>query len=470
MPIAQPPRDPETSLSFEKMGVSRADNDFLRLPHLRTLEVGDHGDHYEVLAEGLVDPTACPACGNGLHGHGSQDQEYLDTPAHGKQVLIRIRRRRFRCKGCGKTLFEPLPAIDGKRLATARLIAYVEQRCLQKSFLELSREVGVDDKTVRHIFDDYIARMTKEVVFEVPEVLGIDELKIIGQYRAVITNIEQLALYDLLPSRKKADLLRYFKRMPERERVRVLTMDLWSVYRQVAHAAFPGRLIVADRWHVVRIANDSVEKVRKQVRKTLDTRTRLKLKDDRFILLTRYDNLTDEQRELLAYWQDQFPELVAAYHLKERFHDLYFGDGRTHAERLGRQWCDEIPESLAWAFREAKGALLSWWDEIFNYYEYPISNAYTESVNRLAKDMNRMGRGYSFEVIRARLVYDEKARRKTRNSIRGRARAGDLDTTTAIQFVRLAETKPSETQGNYVEYGPHIPTLCDLLEAGHFEQ
>lgn len=451
------------------MGVSPADNDFLRLPHLRTLEVEDHGDHYEVLAEGGVDPTACPACGNGLHGHGSQDQEYLDAPAHGKQVLIRIRRRRFRCKGCGKTLFEPLPAIDGKRLATARLITYVEKRCLQKSFLELSREVGVDDKTVRHIFDDYIARMTKEVVFEVPEVLGIDELKIIGQYRAVITNIEQLALYDLLPSRKKTDLLRYFKRMPEKERVRVLTMDLWSVYRQVAHAAFPGRLVVADRWHVVRMANDSVEKVRKQIRKTLDTRTRLRLKDDRFILLTRYDNLTEKQRDLLAQWQDQFPDLVAAYHLKERFHDLYRGDGRSHAEKLGRQWCDEIPESLAWAFRETRGALLSWWDEIFNYYEHPISNAYTESVNRLAKDMNRMGRGYSFEVIRARLVYDDKARRQTRKSIRGRGRAGDSETRAAVEFVRLPEPVPADAKREYVEYGPHIPTLCDLLESGHFE-
>lgn len=430
--------------------------------------------YYVIEAEGQGVPTRCPQCAStSLHRHGSKPQQFMDTPVHGKPALIRIERQRFRCQQCGKTLLASLPDIDPKRLATTRLVRVIEQQCLQKTFAQLSREVGVDDKTIRHIFDDYIARMTEEVEFEVPEVLGIDELKIIGQYRAVLTNIERLSMFDLLPSRRKSDLLSYFKKMPSKDKVRVLTMDLWNVYRQVAHAAFPGRLIVADRWHVVRMANDSVEKVRKQIRKTLDTRTRLKLKDDRFILLARYDNLSSEQRGLLAQWQDQFPDLVAAYHLKERFHDLYFGDGRAHAEKLGREWCDGIPDRLAWAFRETRGALLSWWQEIFNYYEYPISNAYTESVNRLAKDMNRMGRGYSFEVIRARLVFDDKARRQTRKSIRGRGRAADAGSDAkapAVEFFtpQTAGLMPKQKRRDYVEYGPHIPTLCDLLEKGHF--
>lgn len=36
--------------------------DFLRLPHLRTLDVADCGEHYKVHAEGAAVPTACPAC------------------------------------------------------------------------------------------------------------------------------------------------------------------------------------------------------------------------------------------------------------------------------------------------------------------------------------------------------------------------------------------------------------------------
>jgi hypothetical protein len=47
---------------------------------------------------------------------------------------------------------------------------------------------------------------------------------------------------------------------------------------------------------------------------------------------------------------------------------------------------------------------------MLTYFEtdIPITNAFTESINRLAKDKNRDGRGYSFEVMRARMLYTTK--------------------------------------------------------------
>ena len=39
--------------------------DFLHLPHLRTLQVQDCGDHYELEAEGGIAPSACPPAGEG---------------------------------------------------------------------------------------------------------------------------------------------------------------------------------------------------------------------------------------------------------------------------------------------------------------------------------------------------------------------------------------------------------------------
>lgn len=44
--------------------------------------------------------------------------------------------------------------------------------------------------------------------------------------------------------------------------------------------------------------------------------------------------------------------------------------------------------------------------------DIPVTNAFTESINRLAKDRNREGRGYSFEVMRARMLYTTKHKRR----------------------------------------------------------
>lgn len=52
------------------------------------------------------------------------------------------------------------------------------------------------------------------------------------------------------------------------------------------------------------------------------------------------------------------------------------------------------------------------YDDIFAYWDAPvkITNAYTEGLNDLIKVSNRMGRGYSFEIIRAKMLYAKTAR------------------------------------------------------------
>ncbi|MEY2838407.1 MAG: hypothetical protein RJB60_706, partial [Pseudomonadota bacterium] len=219
---------------------------------------------------------------------------------------------------------------------------------------------------------------------------------------------------------------------------------------------------------------DSIEKVRKAVRKGLETKERLKLKDDRFVLLSRKHNLGDRGLEKLSSWSSQYPILAAAYEAKERFHDIYSYKTKDDAMRSAEEWEASIPDEVAWAFREVKGALRSWWDEIFNYYDRPISNAYTESNNNLAKGMNRMGRGYSFDVIRARLLFDDEARRDTRTVVRKKTRKAvqrpsvqdfgmDMGRITFPQAVYKDVFEES-----VIEYGPYIPTLVKKLEAGDF--
>jgi hypothetical protein len=113
-------------------------------------------------------------------------------------------------------------------------------------------------------------------------------------------------------------------------------------------------------------------------------------------------------------------------------------------------------------FSELLTAMRNWRPEILAWYDFPISNAYTESVNRLAKDMNRMGRGYSFDVIRARLLLDNTARKPTTRIVRSHSKSSELS------YVTSATTNQA-TDERVIEYGPHIPTLCDLLESGHFD-
>lgn len=282
----------------------------------------------------------------------------------------------------------------------------------RETFAALARRVALGEKIIRNAFEDHVAELETTIRFCTPRVLGIDELEIVGDYRAALTNIEQHCLFDLQPSRAKAELLTCFRSMPDKTTVEWVTMDMYHVYRQVVHQTLPHARIVVDRFHIQRMANEVLEKMRERLRKTLPDRQRLKLKDERYLLLKRQHELTMEGFDRMKAWFVLLPKLGEAHALKEGFMATWEIKDRATAEQAWQRWQGNLPSELSDDFKVLITAMTNWHDEIFNYFENPMTNAYTESANSLTRVMNRMGRGYSFDVIRARMLYDPAARKK----------------------------------------------------------
>jgi transposase len=111
---------------------------------------------------------------------------------------------------------------------------------------------------------------------------------------------------------------------------------------------------------------------------------------------------------------DGFPQLPAAYEHKERFYGIWDATTRLQAEAALDEWIATIPKGQKEVWSDLVRAVGNWREETMTYFEtdMPVTNAYTESINRLAKDKNREGRGYSFEVMRARMLYTTKHKKK----------------------------------------------------------
>ena len=450
--------------------------DILNLAGLKAIRVHEEGEEYIIEAESVGVMAACPECPPGqgrLYGHGNQSQSFRDTPMHGKTVRVVVARRRYQCQGCRKTMFEPLAAMDGKRLATRRLIDYLHQHVFRETFAALARRVALDEKTVRNVFEDHVAELETTIRFHTPRVMGIDELKIVGDYRAVLTNIEQRCLFDLRPSRAKAELLTYFRALPDKTNIEWVTMDMYHVYRQIVRETLPKARIVVDRFHIQRMANEVLEKMRKRFRKTLPDRQRLKLKDERHLLLTRQHELTTEGFDRMKAWFQLFPQLGEAHALKEGFMAIWDSRDRATAEQAWQRWKGNLPSELSDDFKAPITAMTNWHYEIFNYFENPMTNAYTESANSLARVMNRMGRGYSFDVIRARMLYDPVARKKG-SVVQQKAvpveEVPPMRRITTRFMTADSTTKPRVRHvPEVIEYGAHVPTLERLADEGHFD-
>nr|WP_243239339.1 transposase family protein [Sulfobacillus harzensis] len=98
---------------------------------------------------------ACLHCGHPrLQRFGRREQLVKDLPMHGKRVGIYVDTRRFRCQACRKTFYEVLPDVDGRRLMTNRLVAWIGRQALHRTFASIAEDVGIVEGTVRLIFKD----------------------------------------------------------------------------------------------------------------------------------------------------------------------------------------------------------------------------------------------------------------------------------------------------------------------------
>lgn len=83
-------------------------------------------------------------------------------------------------------------------------------------------------------------------------------------------------------------------------------------------------MISADKFHAVRMANDALNTIRKQVQSTLPAQQRKYFKRSRYLMLTREKNLNKaEDRTALQIMLNYSDDLSAAYAMKEAYFDLF---------------------------------------------------------------------------------------------------------------------------------------------------
>jgi len=336
----------------------------LNLPLYSVVRV-HHTDHdYHIYAETIHPLVVCPACKvSGSVGYGRNEVLVKDLPIHAKRVGIYINVHRFRCRLCGKTFMEKLPEVNEKRWMTNRLIEYIGKQSLNRTFTSIADDVGVSEGTVRGIFRDYINELEKTVRFEIPQWMRIDEVHVVKRPRCVISNIQHNTIVNILPDRNKKTVAKYLYHLAGKENVNYVAMDMWNPCRDAVRDVLPHATIIVDKFHVVRMANEAMEKVRKSLRTSLQPNQRRTLMHDRFILLKRNRDLDLQQGLLLSTWLGNHKELEIAYRLKEAFYDIWDASkDRDDAIRLpilgdGGGSIRGIPSDSCSAYKLGEGSL-----------------------------------------------------------------------------------------------------------------
>ena len=377
----------------------------LNLPYkLLKQEETDHDIFFHL--ETLEKPFMCLLCNDeNIRKKDKLKNFYFDISNRGKRVGLTIHAQRYFCKSCKKSFREVLPQIHIKHNMTERLVKYIEEKSLQRPFTHLAEEIGCTEGTIRKIFKSHIAGLAAQNKFETPRVMGIDEIHLAKRARAVITNINECTIIEMFKDRNKTIIIKYLQGLENSQIVLNVAIDMWKPYKDAVNGVLPHSIVVIDKFHVLKMANSALEKYCKELRASLTTKQRIDLKNDRFLLLKRKSTLSPKEDMIVLYWENNYPVLAKMYYLKEQFFEIYKAKTKEEAYIRYSEFENQLTSEVKPYWSELVRAVGNWHNEIFSYFDYPVTNAYTEVMNSVIRHVDRMGRSYSFETIRAKILY-----------------------------------------------------------------
>ena len=341
----------------------------------------------------------CPSCGRRVHEvHEVYERQVRDLPCFEFLTTVIVELYRIHCPDCGVKAekVEPLPS---KAPYSKRFEDAVGQACESAAARQVARRMGLAESTVRAIDLRYLERWEAKRRNPVLRQMGVDEIykgkK--DKFLTVVCNLESGEPLWFGKERKKETLDEFFRSQlvsRQRKRIEAVCVDMWEPFRKSLEQWAPQCQIVYDKFHVLQHANDAIEEVRRAEFFRQGRQKRGLIKGKRWLLLSRWKNLTITHRGELNRLFSLNRRIFKAYLLKESLERLW--DYHYEGAMLNylQKWMDQLRWQRLKPFEELAAMLLKHLHGILNYCRTKVRFGVVEALNGNIRMMINRGRGY----------------------------------------------------------------------------
>jgi transposase len=397
--------------------------------HVTAVERDDDGA-LTVSVESAPEAMGCPACGVVAHGHGRREVRLVDAPAFGKPATLVWRKRRWRCPepACPVRVFdeqdETLARPRGLLTVRACRWAIAELRREHASVQGLARRLGTTWRTVwtsiRPLLQAADADPSR---FDGVAILGVDEhvwhhvstkpVEQGGRGPKELTGMVDLTrdsrgrvrarLLDLVPGRSGQTYTTWLRERGDafRAGVQIATLDPFHGYKNAIDDQLEDAVAVLDAFHVVKLATQVVDDVRRRVQQEIHGHRGRKndpLYRIRNILRGGEEHLTDRQRARLdAAWvaDERHVEVELAWRCAQRVRAAYHQDTHASGRSIAETLVATLPSCPIPEVARLGRTLKQWREAFLGYFDTAgASNGGTEAVNGLIELHRRIARGF----------------------------------------------------------------------------
>ena len=386
------------------------------------------GPEVELMIEQVIGDVVCPTCAHRAQAKERPVVHYVDLPVYGVPMSLAWKKHRMRCvnPACPKrtwVLADHRIAAKHCLLTTRAAKWATVQVGGGRTVSEVAAELACDWHTVNDAVCTYgealLAADRKRL--NQTTAIGLDETSFVKlstknhtDYATTVADVENHQIIDILPTRKYTDVASWIDKQPRswKERICFGALDMSQTYAAVYTVMLPKAAQVVDPFHVISLANRSLDAVRRRVQNE-QTGHRGRRDDPlyraRRVLLRGEETLDAGAAERL--WSllelgDPGAEVAIAYRIKERIRDYY----RTRDPNEAREMLRELEEycrrrAMPPEIQKLGRTIRAWFDKIAHFHLARVSNGPTEALNNLIKRIKRIGFGFrNFENYRIRAL------------------------------------------------------------------
>jgi len=341
----------------------------------------------------------CSGCGVRIAEPADiSEREVRDLPWGAFRTTVVIELYRVRCPNCGLRI-EKVDQLPSKAPFSKRFEEAVGEACESASARRVAKQFGMAESTVRAIDLRCLERWNAQRRLPSLRQMGVDEIYL-GKSTKFITVVSNLETGEPLwfgAERKKETLDEFFRsQLTARQRLRIeaACVDMWEPFKSSVEQWAPNCAIVYDKFHIIQHANKAIDEVRRAEFFRKGGAWRGVVKGKRWLLLTRWVNLSQEKRQQLNALFALNRKLMKAYLLKESLERLWTYRYEGAMLRYLKNWTRQLLWQRLPAFEKLAHMLIDHLDGILNYCRVKVRFGVVEAINGNIKTLLRRGRGY----------------------------------------------------------------------------
>lgn len=355
----------------------------------------------------------CPVCSladQDIHDRLKRDWRHLDFFQY--EAWLHAEVPRIACSGCGKTTQMPVPwAREGSGF-TALFEALALSLCQELPVRQAAQLLRCADKQLWRRIEHYVDAARKLDDMSQVRVIGIDETSLRkGQnYITVVHDLEKKRLLFACEGRDHQTVVNFATDLKAHEgkpeQIQHVCQDMSAAYAKGVSQALPNAQISYDRFHVVAMANEAMDEVRREETRTqpqsiktaLGGNDRKLLKSLTWGMRRNPEGWSTKQLNAMHWLQHSTLKSARAWRLKMALRTVYANAVKNNDATLAKA---ELSSWLSWAtrcrlepFKKLAATLKQRIDGVVRGMLDNRSNAYVEAMNGLLQQAKRAARGF----------------------------------------------------------------------------